>query len=338
MNIELAIKAVQINTKLYNNLPRSTKEDVSFTLKILENGQCDWLFRRIPYCIRNNIVVVENVLSRGFREYEDISYELRNDVNFVLKYLKDNPQVFIHAGDDVKANKEITLLAVQKFGMNIKYVNTKYQFDREIVNAAVKQTPSALARVVDEMKYDRNMIIGAIKAGASLLDIPKGFIHDEEIYKIYIARHKNVYINELPLKYFSQHYNILKNQYSDEILDLVPTKSLNNRVFIKLLYDVKYYTAGVHNSPIIRRNHSLYDALVNKYPQLIRGRAVITMSGREFMDRYPHIKLYAWENKGHHSHHLMVEISDTTHNVMLYPDSILTFNFSNPMVDKCLVF
>lgn len=331
MNIELAIKAVQIKPELYYNLPRSTKEDVSFTLKILETCQDVDIFESIPFCIRDNIEIAEYLIkSRYFYAYKYMSYRIRNNLDFVNKNICYD--VFIYAGDDVKANRETVLRAVQNNGDCIEYAG-KYKYDREIVNAAVKRSCYSLEYIPDEMKYDRNMIIEAIKNGASINHIPSKFMNDEEIAKLYFEHNDNIH-KYTPLKYFSQHYNLLKVKYSDDILKHIPDSLLNNREFI---LDLDFIVYRRKLPPTITRNKPLFNALINKYPQLLHHTANTSMSGKEFMGRFPHIKLYAIKSKGHCDFSIRLIVSRTKHNVVLYHDSTITFEYCKIVVNKCLI-
>jgi hypothetical protein len=55
--------------------------------------------------------------------------------------------------DNVRYNKEVTLLAVSKNGSNLKYTSEKLKNDKEIVFTAIKDEPTSFEYASKELQY-----------------------------------------------------------------------------------------------------------------------------------------------------------------------------------------
>ena len=67
--------------------------------------------------------------------------------------IKISEQSFVYASDDLKADKEVALLAVSGRGININYVSDQLKNDKEIVIAAIKNNKIALD-LAGDIQYD----------------------------------------------------------------------------------------------------------------------------------------------------------------------------------------
>ena len=67
--------------------------------------------------------------------------------------MEENKTSLSFASDDLKADKEVALLAVSGRGININYVSDQLKNDKEIVIAAVKNNKRAID-LAGDIQYD----------------------------------------------------------------------------------------------------------------------------------------------------------------------------------------
>ena len=96
-----------------------------------------------------------------------------NDKEDVIKVVSEYAFELVNASDELKADREIVLAAVQNdtYGMALQYASKELKADREIVLTAVqkKSYPSALVYASEDLRADREIVLAAVQTsgGAS---------------------------------------------------------------------------------------------------------------------------------------------------------------------------
>lgn len=91
------------------------------------------------------------------------SDELKADREVVLAAVNHYGPALEYASDDLKADKEIVLEAVKLWGSNLEYASDDLKADKDVVLAAVTNTGRALEYASDNLKADREIVLEAVK-------------------------------------------------------------------------------------------------------------------------------------------------------------------------------
>jgi len=82
----------------------------------------------------------------------------------------------------LKADKEIILAAVNRYGNYLKYADEKLRDDKEIALAAVSQTGEALKYVSKKLQNDKDVVLAALKQNSEAIQfVSKRLREDEDV-------------------------------------------------------------------------------------------------------------------------------------------------------------
>ena len=110
------------------------------------------------------------LIEKGELELKDLSSELRNDLEFVKEVLKFDKTAFGSVSENLRANKDLVMYALECKCMNIlHYASEELLNDKDVVLLAVKINYSAgLTRVSKTLQADFEILIeSAIRSGTS---------------------------------------------------------------------------------------------------------------------------------------------------------------------------
>jgi hypothetical protein len=111
-----------------------------------------------------------------------VSDELKADREIVMVALQqggsepDPPYrevAFKYASDELKADREIVLAAVQRTHWALQYASEEFRADREIIMAAVQNNGRMLFYASDELKADREIVLAAVSTRGSVYELRK---------------------------------------------------------------------------------------------------------------------------------------------------------------------
>lgn len=118
---------------------------------------------QMPETIRNDrgcMLEAVKIDSDAFK-YADIS--LRADKQFVLDMLLPSEgDSLLHAHDDLKADRDVVLAAVQTYGESLKYAHIDLRADAEIVFYAVQVAGMALKHANVYLRSDEQIVLEAV--------------------------------------------------------------------------------------------------------------------------------------------------------------------------------
>eukprot|EP00931_Biecheleriopsis_adriatica_P050708 TRINITY_DN29386_c0_g1_i1.p1 TRINITY_DN29386_c0_g1~~TRINITY_DN29386_c0_g1_i1.p1 ORF type:complete len:205 (+),score=42.75 TRINITY_DN29386_c0_g1_i1:36-650(+) len=85
---------------------------------------------------------------------EEELLQLWGDLQSVLSKVQRNGMLLQHAGECLKANRQVVLAAVQSSGQALRYASPELRADREVCLAAVRNDPLALKYAAREVRDD----------------------------------------------------------------------------------------------------------------------------------------------------------------------------------------
>ena len=100
---------------------------------------------------------------RNPHKYNDWSDELWADRDCVLAAVQQNGLVLQHASEELRADREVVLAAVQQDGNALRYASEGLRADRKVVLAAVRQDGRALCYVSKDLRADRDVVLAAVQ-------------------------------------------------------------------------------------------------------------------------------------------------------------------------------
>ncbi len=113
---------------------------------------------------------------------EGASDDIKADRQFMLKAVQKRGYALKYASDDLKADKEVVIAAVQQYGYALKHASDNLKADKEVVLAAVQQNGYALEYASSELKADKEFVISAVqKNGYALKYLSENLRSDKEV-------------------------------------------------------------------------------------------------------------------------------------------------------------
>ena len=91
-----------------------------------------------------------------------ISNTLKENKDFILKAVEQNPYVIEYVSFPMKRNKDVLLKAVESNGMLLSYTSSQLKNDEEVVLKAVKNNGTALRFASTKLKNDKEIVRTAI--------------------------------------------------------------------------------------------------------------------------------------------------------------------------------
>lgn len=150
-----------------------------------------------------------------------VSDELKADKDVVLAAVEKDGISLEYASAQLKSDKDIVLAAVKTSEYALEYASAQLKADRDVIIAAVTHNPSAFKFVPNDFKEDKNnkdIILDAVtKYGNTLMYLPEIWTKDEEIMLAAINQ------NRLTIHYASTE---LKNKKEIVLAALKPPEGL----------------------------------------------------------------------------------------------------------------
>lgn len=295
MDYELALQAVKINPRLIKHIPQEFLSSAPFVLDVVKNNlkfyshdkNSKFMLDSLSDSIKDNKAVIEQLL-----EYTNLplvifraSDEIRNDASLFRKFIVENPMgfstpfIFVYGGEGIKNNRDLILRAVSNDGFILRHVGKKYQYDEEIVEAAITSYPYALKYALDKMKTKKLIMKVADKVPSH---IPQILLHDEEVFEKINCKSS---LLTLPLKYFSPKYNLIARVTSEDERKLIPRRLHCDRNFLSKMATISYNqvpTEVQHIAPLVA-------LLFHNRPELNYSINITHMSGAQFSQLYSHL-------------------------------------------------
>ena len=175
-----------------------------------------------PYALRyldKELLLDKNFLN-GFRDdfvaglLESGPEELKNDRDFVLKYIGWDASSIKYLSDEFKNDREIALKAAKSNGYVMSYVSDELKKDRDFVLEVVRIDGTAIEHIAEELLSDREIALAAVsKYGGAMKYIDKKFYSDKDIILAGILSRFNV----------------------DDVYENIPSEIRSDREFMKYL-------------------------------------------------------------------------------------------------------
>lgn len=118
----------------------------------------------------------------GNRLVYGVSQNIANERDQILRQLQNDEVELEYLSDEWKADREVVLVAVKKYGEVLEFVSEALKDDKEIVLESVKQNGLALEYVSERLKDDFDVVFSAVTAEPlSLEDASTRLKRDEKI-------------------------------------------------------------------------------------------------------------------------------------------------------------
>lgn len=138
--------------------------------------------------LRNNMEFMIEALDVNPNEYESASYDLQNDVVFVLTAIgtvKDKFQGYgplYYAGDDVRDKMYVVLAAIHYDKTALAWASEDLKNNQSVVFNAIHENPRQYRFASDELKSNKRVVLAAVRRDGTLIDnVPESMRADDEI-------------------------------------------------------------------------------------------------------------------------------------------------------------
>ncbi|KAF0974101.1 hypothetical protein FDP41_006711 [Naegleria fowleri] len=130
---------------------------------------------RIEYCFEYASTLLKHdeefiLKNKDFIDLWDIPDELRNDRNFILKFMDSKRFSLSELSTDLQNDFEIVLNAVKRNGLFLTYASDALRNNREIVLQAIIQNPKSLKYASHELQNDHTLFGDCAKYGGVLYE------------------------------------------------------------------------------------------------------------------------------------------------------------------------
>lgn len=167
--------------------------------------------------------------------------DFQNDKVVVLSAVKNDGMAVEFADVELRDDGDVANLAVESNGLSLQFLSDFKKFDRDLVLRAIKSAPDAHKH--DLLEDDKEIVIACLKAGATLSDY-KEFWNDRDVI---LASERSLYddakaiYSELSheLKTDKEIVKLFIKESSDGIFDLIPEEILKDKEILKVYFELK---------------------------------------------------------------------------------------------------
>lgn len=186
----------------------------------------------IQYCSKNllsNKSFVAEALNANPGAYKFLPVYLRNDPELFEIVLDKRPDMFMHATDDVRADKNIAIKVIKKNIMLADYVDESLLHDEDIANLLIKLDQKMIKKVHQAYKTDKNFVLKQISLyGNKVFPYIDPLLKGDKNFILRCMRHNVEIFENIPVHFYTDmdivNLAIQKNSYymgfmSDELRD-----------------------------------------------------------------------------------------------------------------------
>lgn len=185
-NINIVYQMLSISTRLLEHISEETKNNKDIQIKALsQNSESLKYFKNIQ---NNDEIMLQYIekykslkyVGRKYKKNKELIKKILNEVGFhhEVQYLSK----------ELKADKEIGLMAVKQYGWNLSYLSEELKSDKEIVLEALKQDKTALKFASKEIQECCNLR-NCIEMLEKMIEVEKN--HENLIGKLNLTLEEN---------------------------------------------------------------------------------------------------------------------------------------------------
>lgn len=209
---------------LLNNFLDNYKDDQEIMLGIMQSQ--DFL-TLLSYCsnrLRNDPLFVYEALKIQIQNFSQVSIELQNNKDFVLKCIELPKFLIEDAPEHFLDDKDCAIAAIKRKGVHsLKIISDRLKDDKEIAIAAINHQPDCYQYISTRLQYDKDIILLALRDEALIKYIPLEYRDNKKIMlEFFNIKHLNPQ-NIQNLQYVSKR---LKND-TELVISALKTDGLN---------------------------------------------------------------------------------------------------------------
>lgn len=165
---KLIIEKIKNGKLKYELLSSEWKDSEIFTIQFIESDYNN--IRIVDDKWKSNPIVIETLLekpninlSQMMIVIKNSNDAIKNNKNFLKKYIEKFPSIIEVVGEKVKADETIGKFVVQKKGSLLMHLAQELRSNRDLVLIAVENEGYALKYASKELKDDKEIVFKAIK-------------------------------------------------------------------------------------------------------------------------------------------------------------------------------
>jgi hypothetical protein len=111
-----------------------------------------------------NINDVANKIMYGGLEYRDLSQDMKENKELLMKILYDKPRSFMFASEKLRADKDVVKMAISQSGENFRKIAPELKNDKEIALLGIKKLYSNYEHLPLNLQKDYDVIKKVIES------------------------------------------------------------------------------------------------------------------------------------------------------------------------------
>ena len=168
---ELLFKMHYYGPGSFISAPRELCDDKDVVIAYLKcSGHGHEEFRFLPDKWRADKDVVMVGVAASPCAFKHVRGDLCTDMDVLKTLLAHHPHMLQSLSAYSRANKELVMIAVMKYGSVLQYASDDLRADRGVVMAAVKNDSDAFQWASDDLRADRDVVMVAVAENGLLLD------------------------------------------------------------------------------------------------------------------------------------------------------------------------
>lgn len=146
-----------------DNVERQLK-DPDFLFYLM--GKMPEEYKNLPEEYKNNKKYVLEAAKRSPSILEHVAAEFKNDKEIIKEIIEESRigyEALFYTSENLKNDKDLILLAVNKEGQALQYASEELKNDKEVISTALFNNKNAFKYVSDELKDNKNFVSEMMK-------------------------------------------------------------------------------------------------------------------------------------------------------------------------------
>jgi len=185
---DFIVEAALVNIEILRHVDSKFLKDENFIQKILDNLKRYLLSNKKDIAKFFHVTILDNenmikeiIKKAGYENFKYASARLKESRDYALEIIPIAPKAYELLDSRFRDDKEVTISAVRKDGMNLRLASWRLREDKEIVLEAVKNNPHSLQFADDILQDDEELLSYVTKDDSyyyNMLDTRNGLRYD----------------------------------------------------------------------------------------------------------------------------------------------------------------
>lgn len=190
---------IQLNIYNFRYIDTKLKSNICFLLDLLDklekNDSDEYILKYLSYELRNNIFIVSKFVNFQLENFRYVSDDIKNNFEICYEIIKKSGHYLKFLSDELKDNKILVMKSIETEPYAIKYASETLKDNYEVALHAVSRNAFSIQYVSNRLKKNKYIQKTAIKKNIFAFDLIKNELSLKNkiwIYKIIILNKLNI--------------------------------------------------------------------------------------------------------------------------------------------------